>query len=222
VRTYSIDTVSPSSASVSWQSSVTTDGRVTFTPYSGGRLSAADAVTAYTGDMAYAHKVTTNQLESGTVYQVEISGKTTGGVTISKIIPSYATSTQSLAPQLAEIQTDASLSPGKETRIQVIVSWKTDKRGTSKVRYQKGVSTDAGAALAEETPTDESKTTKHAVILANLEPGTVYSFQVESADDQNHVTTSKIFTILTPKKQESVFQVITSEFGKAFGWLGDL
>ncbi len=222
VKAYSIDVLSPSSASFMWETNVPADGRIVLTPYKGGKLLSGQSITLSEHAIGFAHRIVADAIEGGTVYQVELSGKTAGGTVVTKTIPSFATTKQILAPQIARIQTDASLSPGKDTRIQVVVSWATDKRSTSSVHYQKGVATDGDAAIATQTPADPSYVLKHAVILGGLDPGTVYSFQVESMDDQDHSTTSKIFTILTPRVQASVFQVITQEFGKAFGWLGNL
>lgn len=101
----------------------------------------------------------------------------------------------------------------------MIVTWDTDKRSTSRVRYQEGVATDPTAALSETTELETNVDRKHTVVLVNLHPGTVYSFQVESTDFDGHTSLSRIFTILTPQQEAGIFQVIMNEFQSAFGWM---
>jgi hypothetical protein len=156
------------------------------------------------------------------VYSVEIAGKSAGGTDISQIIPTFSTTEETLAPEISHVKTDIALSPGKENAIQMVITWDTDKRSTSRVRYQKGVAADPTVPLTEITPLENAFGKSHTVILAGLEPGTVYSFQVESVDYEGRAAASKIFTVLTPRQQESIFQVITKEFEATFGWMSTL
>ena len=219
VKTYTVDVLDSSSATFKWQTNAEADGKVTLTPYKDGKLLTSESMSIHDKETGFAHAMIMEGIEGGVVYQAEIGGTTPEGRVLTKVIRSFSTSEENLAPQIAGVQTEASLSPGKDTRIQVIVSWKTSERATGLVRYQKGVATGSGG-LTQSTPVDTSLATKHAVILAGLDPGTVYSFQVESADVDDRTSVSKTFTLLTPRSQESVFQVITKEFENAFGWMG--
>ena len=68
-------------------------------------------------------------------------------------------------------QTDAAIVPGKESKIQTVISWQTNEQATSRVWYQKGVNTDPTQDLQESTNVDANYTKKHVVLLQSLEPG---------------------------------------------------
>jgi hypothetical protein len=220
IDNYSFKILSPDSALFTWETNAETTSRVTFIPYRGNELNPTEASTVTVPGYTVRHEVTATALEPGTVYSVEIAGKTVGGTEVSQVIPHFSTSPEKLAPVISRVKADVAISPGKEAAIQMIVTWETNKRATSRVRYQQGVATDPEAELANASPLEGSFGTMHTVILTGLAPGTVYSFQAESVDYESHVSLSKTFTVLTPRQQESIIQVITKEFESTFGWMG--
>jgi hypothetical protein len=58
--------------------------------------------------------------------------------------------------------------------------------------------------------------------LAEFEAGQIYQFKIQSADSNNNLSISKVYTILAPKQKESVFQVIMKNFEDVFGWTQNL
>lgn len=220
VDNYSSTVLSPQSASFRWQTNVESSSRLTLLPYREGEPQSSEAITFTNTSFTTTHALTADSLEPGTVYEVEIAGRTAAGTDVSQIIPRFATTEDSLAPALSRVKADVAISPGKDASTQVIITWETDKRATSRVRYQQGVATDPKIPMASVTPLLSSFGRTHTVILSGLTPGTVFSFQAESVDYEGRIGVSKIFTILTPRKQESIFQVITKEFEGAFGWIG--
>ncbi|MFA7314809.1 MAG: hypothetical protein WC025_02655, partial [Candidatus Magasanikbacteria bacterium] len=74
--------------------------------------------------------------------------------------------------------------------------------------------------LDQTTLLDSNYTKKHVVVISDFDPGVVYQFQVESMDSSGNVSTSKTINILTPRKEESVFQVILNNIQSIFSWVG--
>ncbi len=219
VENYSAKVVSPTSAVFSWQTNVETASSVQAIPERQGAPQPADAETVTDAALTTLHSLTLSTLEPGTTYSVDLGGATIDGKDVSLTIPSFSTSTQNVGPLIANVKTDVAISPGEQSTIQMIVTWDTDKSSTSRVRYQEGVATDPTQPLSQTTELETNVDRKHTVVLVNLHPGSVYSFQVESTDFDGHTSLSRIFTILTPTQQAGVFQVIMNEFQNAFGWM---
>jgi hypothetical protein len=222
VDNYTVSVLSSQSAVFRWQTNVETTSRLTFLPYKEGEPQSSEAITFSAVAFTTVHELTADSLEPGTVYEVEIAGRSAGGTDVSQVIPRFSTTEDSLAPVLSHVKADVAISPGKDATTQIIITWETDKRATSRVHFQKGVATDPKVPLASASQLQQSFGRTHTVILSGLAPGTVYSFQSESVDYEGRTGSSKIFTILTPRKQESIFQVITKEFEGAFGWMSTL
>ena len=160
---------------------------MTVTPYrNGGELQPGKAETITDGTFTTLHGIALDSLKPGTTYAVELGGKTSEGGKVSLTIPSFATTNNSEAPVMQHVKTERHPVPGQNSTIQMIVTWVTDRRATSKVRYQKGVVTEPNATLSDASPLETSFDKSHTVVLVGLDPGTVYSFQVESTDFDGH------------------------------------
>ena len=126
-----------------------------------------------------------------------------------------------MPPIIYQVQTASALSPGRDAKVQTIISWKTNEPSTTRVYYQKGIA-ELGQELSEITKLDINYTKKHVVVITKFNPGVAYSFKVESIDSGGNISLSKIYTILTPRQKESVFQVIMKNMEDVFGWIGKI
>ena len=88
--------------------------------------------------------------------------------------------------------------------------------------YQKVFNKDNNNVLSDSTEIDSNYNKKHVVVINDFDPGAVYQFQVESIDSSGNSTISKTINILTPQKEESVFQVIFGSFQNMFSWVGKM
>jgi hypothetical protein len=222
ILNYSIDVENTERVTFRWTTNVDTDTRLTVTPYRNGELRPIDAVTLKTDALSTTHVLSYDRFEAGTYYDIEMGGKDSAGNITSKVIARFSTSEEDLPPQILTVRTDAAIAPGKESRIQTVISWETNEQATGRVHYQKGISNDLNASLAQATPINANYTRSHVVLLPGLEPGEVYSFQIESADSQGNLTRTKTYTLLTPKEKEGVLQVIIKQMEETFGWVGNL
>ncbi len=110
--------------------------------------------------------------------------------------------------------------PGQTAKVQTIVSWKTDKPATSRVLYEEGVS--ASTELSAATPMNVSLVKDHIVVSTAFKPGKVYRFRIESIDGAGHISYSKDFTILTPRQEENIVDLIIGNFEQSFGFLKNI
>jgi hypothetical protein len=222
ILNYAANVLTPNSARFRWQTSIPTSTEVTVTPYRGGRPQ-QDTARSFHGDpAAIKHEMVVSAFEPGVRYDVELWGMTDAGLIVSKTLTRFATSTGAAVQQIQNVQADTAISPGKDSRIQVVISWNTTYDSTSQVFYQQGVNSDPSKPFARSTLLDESYTRNHVTVLPSLNPGEIYSFAIESRDSNDIPSRSTIYTLLTPRQEEGVFQVILKQLEGAFGWVGQL
>ncbi|MBP9732267.1 MAG: fibronectin type III domain-containing protein [Candidatus Magasanikbacteria bacterium] len=219
INTYKFDVISANEARIMWVTSAPTDSSVAFTPYRGGVPDLDSKQFVKDASFVTQHSLTLSELEAGVVYDIELSGVDYGGNTVRELIQGFSTTDTDLAPIISQIQTDSAIIPGSTEKIQTIISWNTNELSTSRVYYRKGFATNE-TPFTEMTTLDLGYVKKHIVVVSNFESGQVYQFAVESTDSSGNTALSNTITILTPRKEESVFQVIMSNFEDLFSWVG--
>ncbi len=221
IETHKIDIISSEEAVFSWNTTIPTESIVSYIPYRNGVLDIDAKQFVKDKSLTTKHSLHVKNLEAGVLYDIEISGIDSGGNTVSKTIKGFSTNDEDLPPIISQVTTDSAILPGGNDKIQVIISWITNEFSTTKVYYLKGFSGE-NTEFKDSTPLDSNYTKKHIAVIANFEPGFVYQFQVESTDSSGNTTRSKTYTLLTPRKEESVFQIITGNFESIFSWVGKL
>lgn len=222
IEDYESNILSPSKARFRWRTSIETTTGITWTPYRDGEPQSSETRTVTSSDRALTHERILDDLESGTLYDVELWGQTPDGSRIGTVIRAFTTSSEDLPPIILDVSAHPALLPGKDGKIQLTVSWMTNEVTKSAVSYRQGIANRDEPNEGFSIEHDPNFSKKHTSILMNLEPGTVYSFRVSSTDYGGSTSASNVFTILTPKQQQSIFQIITREFEHAFGWLNNL
>jgi len=215
--------ISPSEVSFRWTTSVETDAAIKYTPYRGNVLAVDQARTKTDTAFSLVHEMTLTNLEPGTVYQMELSGKDIKKNSTSKIIPAFSTGKDEAPPAIDQLQADMAIPQGKAAKVQAIISWVTDEPSTSQVFFQKGFA-QASSTLdsMDKTQPDQNYTKKHVAVITKFEPGAVYSVRVKSIDSSGNVAISKTHVVLAPKQRETVFQIIMKNFEQIFGWVGNV
>ena len=166
------------------------------------------------------HDIKIDRVTPATTYKVRAYGLTVDGNTINSRNDLVVTTTQDVTPpSISNFKVDNAIVPGRSDKIQTVVSWKTDEPSTSVVYYDEGVGTSKSELRNKQEDISEL-TENHVVILTNLKPGTIYRFQVASTDDANNTSKLPIRTIITPKQNESVTDVILKNFDDTFNFIG--
>jgi hypothetical protein len=220
IASYSIDKVSSEKAVFKWATNIESNSAIKFIPYRNNVLSVEEAREKTDKAVTTIHEVEIDEFEGGVVYSVELISKDPAGNTASRNISAFSTSEDDFPPLITQVQTDSAISPGKETKVQTVIYWTTNEPSTSKVYFAKGFGSDEN--LSEETKMDQNYTKKHVVVVTKFDTGSVYRFRAESIDSRGNTTTSKTYTILTPRQKETVFQIIMKNVEDIFGWVGKI
>jgi 6-phosphogluconolactonase (cycloisomerase 2 family) len=163
------------------------------------------------------HQFKVVELEPGTSYTLQVKAQDeAGNISLSSLFP-FSTQLSLNPPAIFQTRVTASLVPGTPERVQTIFTWQTDKPATSRVLYQEG-------AIIESEPSKSTLLSdvlvmSHMVIITGMNPGSVYTFQVESVDALGNISLSKIHTILTPQPSENIIDLIFNSFQETFRFL---
>lgn len=221
ITNYTIDKVADDEVILRWATNSDASSEVRITPYRNSVRSPEEARLITAEGFTSIHQIEATDLEAGTLYDVDLISRDLSGTEATKTIYAFSTSQENTPPIITQIKTESALSPGKDPKVQTIISWVTNEAATSRVYYQEGVGTSLDE-FQESTALDSSFTRKHVSVLTSFKPGAVYRFRVESTDSSGLTTLSSVHTILTPRQTESVFQVIVKNIESTFGWVRDL
>ncbi len=164
------------------------------------------------------HSVKIENLTPGTSYEVKISGiNDQGNVVEGNKLLTVTTLVDVTPPVIASVKVDSSLVVGRTDRVQTIISWATDEPSTSTAYYEEGPGSPTKPLANKQT--DLELTKNHVVVLTSMKPGTVYRFTVESKDSAGNITKPPIRTIITPKKAESIMDIMFKNFDDTFNFI---
>ncbi len=231
-----IKNISYEEAIISWQSNVETDSLIEYT-----NTRTKEVKTYGKPEMVKKHEIILIGLDDDTTYQIRIIGKDIYGNLTTSNHQELKTLLDDQPPIISLVRTRSSLIGSKEDKVQTIISWQTNEPATSQVRYSMAggllaaspepsspgnpgtpapglEASPTALATKKETEKDLNFTTNHLVVLTNLNPSSVYHFQVESIDEKDNQSLSKVHTLLTPQKKESILQIIIRQLEEIFGW----
>ena len=216
---YSFKRITENSITVTWKTNTLSNSQVRYTPFANGDLVSADAKTQGKPEFVKDHEVTVANLPSNTNFLIEISSADVTSASASKVIGTIRTTVDEKTPVISKVRSESTIFPGKTERTQTLIYWETDEPSTSQIFWKEGV---GKGDLTEFSKLDQEYTTSHVMVITSFKPGAVYRFQVESADPSNNKGRSTDFTILTPKKGETVIDLIITNFQDIFGFLKQL
>ncbi|MEK7211306.1 MAG: fibronectin type III domain-containing protein, partial [Patescibacteria group bacterium] len=197
-------------ANISWVTNVQTQATVEYT-------NQATRVTLTQGDTAFLrdHKFTLKNLDSGVGYLITLKVKDNQGNETQSTPIRFSTSLDTSPPAISKVTSDSTIYPGKESKVQTVITWETDEPATGQVFYQEGVAKDAKVITL---PKDNALNLKHITVITKFKPGAVYKYWAESVDNAGNIAASQVFTILTPQERETIFDIISNNFSQVFGW----
>jgi len=216
---YSFKRITENSITVVWKTNTLTTSLVRYTPLVNNKLAEEDSKTQGKPDFVKDHEVTVSNLPANANYLIEISSSDVTGATASRTIGTVKTAIDVKAPVIAKVRSESTLFPGKTERTQTIIYWETDEPSSSQIFWKEGV---GKGDFPNSTPIDKELTTSHVIVITTFKPGMVYRFQVESIDPTGNKTRSSDYTVLTPRKGETVIDLIITNFEDIFGFLKKL
>lgn len=207
-----VESVSENSAILNWRTNVPTKSVIDYTDVSSGKqLSQGDP------QFLTIHHFQLNGLNGSTPYKILVHGDDETGLSVVSSLLSIKTTTDDIPPVVSRVHTEVSLAANEEDYAQAIISWKTDEPSTTQVLYEEGIT--QGDKLASSSDLSKELVLNHVVVLSNLRTATVYRFRVNSTDKTGNTIFSNDFTLLTPRRKQSVLGLIINNFEQTFGFL---
>jgi hypothetical protein len=170
------------------------------------------------------HEVTLEDLMPGAVYEVKVFSKDQFGNKSESDSFTFVTEEDNNSPTIKSVKSETTIFPSKESKIQTIVSWLTDKRSNSIIAYKEGT-TDKNVDLSEALRNEyvlehegwkiERKSElafNHMFVITDFKPSTIYSFRVANIDKRGNLSVSENYSLLTLAKDKSIFDLIVKNF----------
>lgn len=166
------------------------------------------------------HSVLLFGLEDATLYKYIVRGNDEFGYQAESAELEFTTLEDTTPPEIFGVASESNtIGSGDASKIQIVISWKTNEATTSKVEYGVGL---GGTDYTDETEENAELVLDHLVVVTNLAPAKTYHFRVVSTDKAGNVTKSDSHTVLTSRERESFLQLIISNLEATFSWLGNV
>lgn len=196
---------------ISWTTNVATTSQIRYAqqgqPFSSGR-EAID--TTMTTD----HTMTIDSLTYGTPYQIIATSQDAIGNIANSDIQIFRTGLDTRPPLLSSVTVQSSIQgTGASASGQIIVSWKTDKTGSSQVAYGQGSTGDYSSKTAEDT----SMVKNHVVVISNLPTSEVFHLQAISRDEAGNIGVSEGQTTIVSQGTDSALSIVFNALRSVFG-----
>jgi len=163
------------------------------------------------------HLISLTDLESATRYTFKVFGRDERRNLTESDTRSVFTIKDTQPPIISNFSIKNALVPGRNDRLQTVVSWKTDEIANSQVFFAEGAL--STGELTNSSTLDEFNTLDHTVIISTLKPGTVYRVKAVSTDPGGNTAETSVQVVLTPKQAESIIDIISSNLEETFGWI---
>jgi hypothetical protein len=165
------------------------------------------------------HVVNVENLDPNTTYRVRAFGYDENNNLVESETINVITKKDITPPVISNLKIDNAFVPGRNDRIQTVISWKTNEPASSLVLFGEGSATAKKELPNAASSTDASLSLNHNVIITNFKPGTIYQMQVVSIDSAGNRAASPIRVIITPKVTQSVYDVIVKNFEGTFKFM---
>lgn len=163
------------------------------------------------------HAVLLYGLEDATLYKFKVRGSDQFGYEAISDENEFTTLEDTTPPEVFGVKSESNtIGSGEASKIQIIVSWKTNEPTTSRVEYGVGLS---GSDYTDTTEESAELVMDHLVVIAELSPAKTYHFRVVSRDKAGNETKSSSYSVLTSRKRESFLQLIITNLEDTFSWV---
>ncbi len=175
-------------------------------------------VTKLEGDSIFLtmHSIRLSNLIFDTYYSAVINVESEDGEKAQSNPMTFITIRDQLAPIVSKVNTESTIYPGADNKIQTIISWSSDEAAKCQLFYHQGVVISNEPSKLQ---IEDDFMMKHVQVVTNFLPSTVYKFWVECSDDAGNKARSEDFIMLTPTREESIIDIILKNFESSFGWV---
>lgn len=165
------------------------------------------------------HVILLYGLEDATTYTYTVRGDDEFSYKAVSDKHEFTTLQDTTPPEVFGIKSESNtIGSGEASKVQIVVSWKSNEPTTSQVEFGVGLS---GSDYSDATEENAELVMDHLVIIGDLAPAKTYHFRVVSVDKAGNRTQSGSHSVLTSRKRDSFLQLIISNLEETFSWLGN-
>jgi hypothetical protein len=167
-------------------------------------------------DYTIVHSITINDLKYDTYYSAVITAESEANDKVESPPFTFLTIKDVIPPIISNVNTESTLYPGADTKIQTIVSWTTNKESVCQFSFHQGLN---ATEKVDVLPMETDYALKHVQVTVNLLPSTVYKFWIECSDKVGNKSRTSDYIMLTPTREQNIFDIILKNFETTFGWV---
>ncbi len=119
---------------------------------------------------------------------------------------------ENASPEIQDVHGETYLTK-KQDEAKLIVTWKTNKLALSEIEYSKN------NGQNPKKMKEGNYGFNHAVLISGLELGTAYVYKIKIRDRWGNEVSTGYYAVYGGSKAVSVFELISQEFEKMFGWV---
>ena len=214
IRNLSLSKVEETSATIAFSTNIPTSAIIEYTNLNTGE-SKLEGQSAYLTN----HMIRLNNLIFDTYYSVVVTVENEQNEKAVSDPLTFITTRDEEPPLITKVNTESTLYPGTDNKVQTIISYKTDEASKCQLNYHRGiVALDGDQTLPEE----HDFVSNHVEVVTNFLPANVYKFWITCRDDAQNTARSQDFTMLTPSQEESIIDIILKNFEGTFGWVKNI
>ncbi len=202
---------------VSWSTNTEVSSIITYYP-SSDASQARDEVNVKL--VKGVHRLLIKGLFPETPYTMVVKGIDKAGNQASSDPQQLTTATDTRPPLISNLRVEGNIVNTSEqvATAQLVVSWDTDEPGTSQVEFGEGT----GTTYSQKTQEDSNLTYNHVVVISGLNTSKVYHLRALSKDKATNEAKSIDTVSITPKSSDSALNLVITNLGEVFGFLGGL
>lgn len=160
------------------------------------------------------HSMTIADLPYNTPYNLTARSTDQLGNVATSDLQVFHTGLDTRPPIISEVTVQPSIrGNGASAQGQLVISWKTDKPGTSQVAFGQG----SGGSYSSKTAEDNELVTNHVVVVSNLATSEVYHLQAISQDAEGIKGVSTDQTTIIGQASDNALSIVFNALQGIFG-----
>ena len=193
---------------VTWTTNVPASSQISYGLVGGPQQEAIDTT------MVTSHSMTVSNLNYDTQYSLTANSVDNLGNIATSDLQVFESGTDTRPPIISGVTIQPSIvGNGASASGQLIVSWKTDKAGSSQVGYGQGISGDYTTKTAENT----AIVNNHVVVVTGLSTSEIYHIEVISYDAHGIRGSSGGYTTIIGQASDNALSIVFNSLQEIFG-----
>ncbi len=194
---------------ITWTTNVPTTSGLLYGQVGKAQIDALDS------KMVTEHSMEVANLSYNTQYSVIASSRDALGNVANSDKQIFKSGLDTRPPTVSDVTAQPSIrGNGASASGQIVVSWKTDKPGSSQVAYGQG----SGGDYSSKTAEDTALVTNHVVVVSNLPTSQVFHLQAISRDEAGNVGVSQGQTAIISQASDSALSIIFNSLQAVFDY----